>query len=491
MKAEAHSPNIASRVIPNTVALIGGEFVYHFVNFLAGILIARSLGSASYGQWSFIFVYLSFFEMVVKFGMDSILTRSVAQNPGEGPQILGNALLFRLFLTVLAIPGAIFFIKILGYPFSIQEGVFLAAFQLFLGIRSIFEIVFRVNLLMRYPALWNGMRALMNLLLVFWVADHHRSVSGFIYAYLASGFLGLTGLALFSRRFMPIGFRFDGHLMKTLVRESGPLVVSGYLTLLYYRLDVLMLSKMKGFSEVGYYSVATRLTESLTIVATSLMASFFPLLARAFRENRTEFEALVLKALKWLLLLGLPIAVGGSFVARELVVLFFGSEYVRSGVTLGILFWYTFFGFLSILFVNLLIVCGKQIVDTWISLFLVLANAGMNFWLIPRWSYNGAAAATVFVEILGSAAMGFFLTKHPAIRLSFPPWEVGRVLKTNVLFLIFLFGLKVFVQTSVLWFVLLAGSAYVFLLLIMKVVSFNDFKNYLFYKATAVSKVPT
>jgi O-antigen/teichoic acid export membrane protein len=489
MKAEAYSPSTASRVISNTVALIGGEFFYHFINFLTGILIARSLGSDSYGQWSFIFVYLSFFEMVVKFGMDSILTRWVAQNPGEGPQILGNALLFRFFLAMTAIPGAIFFVKILGYPLSIQEGVFLAAFQLFLGTRSLFEIVFRVNLLMMYPALWNGMRALVNLLLVFWMADHHRSVSGFIYAYLASGFLGLVGLALFSRRFMAIRFRFDGRLMKALIRESGPLVVSGYLTLLYYRLDVLMLSKMKGFSEVGYYSVATRLTESLTVIATSLMASFFPLLARAFRENRTEFESLVSKALKWLLLLGLPIALGGSFVARELIVLLFGTEYAPSGLTLGILLWYTFFGFLSILFVNLLIVCGRQIVDTWISLFLVLANAGMNFWLIPRWSYNGAAAATVLVEVLGSAAMGFYLTKHPVIRLSFPPWEIGRVIKTNVLFLIFLCGLKGFVQVPVLWFVLLAGGAYVLLLFIMKLVSFSDFRNNLFYKVPAVSKV--
>jgi len=472
MKAEASSPNVASRVINNTVALIGGEFFYHFVNFLAGILIARSLGSVSYGQWSFIFVYLSFFEMVVKFGMDSILTRRVAQNPKEGPQILGNALLFRLFLTILAIPGAIFFVKIVGYPFSVQEGVFLAAFQLFLGIRSIFEIVFRVNLLMIYPALWNGLRALINLSLVFWVAEHHPTVSRFIYVYLASGFLGLTGLALFSRRFMPIAFRLDGGVLRDLTKESMPLVISGYLTLLYYRIDVFMLLKMKGFSDVGYYSVATRLTEALTIVATSVMASFFPLLARAFKENRAEFEALISKALKGLLLLGLPIAVGGSFVADDLIVLLFGSEYVRSGITLGILFWYTFFGFLSILFVNLLIICGRQIVDTWISLFLVLANVGMNLWLIPRWSYNGAALATVLVEIFGSAAMFTYLAKHSTIRLSFSFAEIAPVLKANGIFLFLLFGLKILVQASALWFVLLGGCAYLLLLLRMKLVPF-------------------
>src|SRR3989338_3440485 len=68
------------RIAKNTFAIITGDFVYQLFSFAVGVLIARSLGGRRYGEWSFIFVFLSFFDMFIKFGFDSVLTREVARH---------------------------------------------------------------------------------------------------------------------------------------------------------------------------------------------------------------------------------------------------------------------------------------------------------------------------------------------------------------------------------------------------------------------------
>lgn len=478
MVSEGRSGKLTFRVINNTAASVGGDLLYHLVNFLAGILIARSLGNEGYGRFSFIFVYLSFFEIIVQFGLNSVLTRELAQDKERASQLLGNAILLRLALVGAVFPPALLLVKSLGYPLSVQQGVLLASFQLFLTLRSIYETIFRVNLLMIYPVLWNGVRALINLALVGAVASFFPRVWLFILVFLVSGLVGFVGLASFSRRFIRITFRPDWNLVTHLIKESAPLVISGYLTLLYCRIDVLMLSKMKGFSDVGYYSVATRLTEPLDMIASSLTISLLPLFSRAFKENRKDFEEFARKAFLGLSLVGLPLALGGTLVAQDLILFFFGSPYASSGTTLAILFWYNFFGFLSTLLVNLLMASGRQVMDSWFSLLLLLANVGMNLWLIPQFSFNGAAIATVITEVAGTALMFTYLSRHSAIRLPFPGKELVTALKVNVPFFLFLVFLNASLHLSLIPIVLVGILTYPLLLLALRAVSWAGLKNY-------------
>ena len=161
-----------------------------------------------------------------------------------------------------------------------------------------------------------------------------------------------------------------------------------------------------------------------------------------------------------------------------MILFFFGSSYAPSGTTLAILFWYNFFGFFSTLLVNLLIASGKQVFDAWVSLFLLLGNVAMNLLLIPRFSYNGAAIATVFTEIVGTCMMMIYLCKHPAIRLVFPMKETFTALKVNIPFLILLIFLKGFLGVSLVPFILLGISSYLVLVLALRAISWQALKNY-------------
>ena len=462
-----------SRILNNTVSVLGGDVVYHLINFVATTLVARSLGGERYGQFSFIYVYLSFFEALVQFGLNPLLTRELSRERPDAPKVLGNALILRSALVLCALPLATWIIRRLGYPLTVQEGVFLASFQLFLTLRPVYESIFKARLLMIYPAVWNAIRAFVNLAFIAVVAFRRPAIPYFILAYLASGILGFLGLALTSRKWIKVDFHPHAKIIRYLFRESLPLVLSAYLTLLYYRIDVMMLSVMRSFKEVGYYSVATRLSESLNMISGALLVSFFPLFSRAFKEDRSEFEAHVSQAFRWILLAGLPFVLGGVWVAKDLILLFFGSEYAPSGITLAILLGYTFFCFVGSLLANVLIACGKQIADMWISAFLVLLNIGINLFLIPFWSYNGAALATVMTEVVGVFIYFFYAAWNSDIRLRFPKREIALALKVNLPFLALLFLFRALGVGSV-GLILSGAAVYGALLFLFRIISWKQ-----------------
>lgn len=443
-------------------------------------MVARALGTEGFGQFSFIYVYVSFFEIFVQFGLNSILVRELAQNKAQAARILGNAILLRFALILAALPVALILIRGLGYPLSVRKGVYLACFQLFLTLRPIFDTVFRVNLQMATPLLWNTVRALLNLLLVATVASLHPALSWFIAAYLASSVAGFCGLVAFTRKSIPIDLRFDKKILSHLLHESLPLVASAYLTILYYRIDIVMLSLMKDFAAVGFYGAAIRIAETLTVISGSIFASFFPLLARAFKEDLDAFHRLTHQAFQGLLLIGMPIALGGTLVGRDLIPLFFGADFAPAGWTFVILCWHTFFCFLNGLLANILIGCGRQTVDVGISFCLVIVNIALNLCLIPPYSFHGAALATALTELAGMFAYFTFTLKDPHLKISLPKEELVTALKVNVPFFIFLSGLK-FLGTPSLLIVLGGIFAYAILLFLFKLISVNDVKNYLFF----------
>jgi len=300
------------------------------------------------------------------------------------------------------------------------------------------------------------------------------SLPFFILAYLASGSISLGGLAFSSQKRIAIDLRPDWKLLAHLIRESAPLVLSAYLTLLYYRIDVMMLSMMKTFRDVGYYSVAVRLTESLNILSNGLLISFFPLFSKAFAGNRIEFEILIAKAFRWMLLLGAPLLIGGVLAADDLIHLFFGAEYASSGITLKILLGYTFFCFVGMVLANVLIACRKQMADMWISASLVFLNIGLNWFWIPTFNYNGAAAATVVTEAVGVGIYFWYAMTQPAIRLTFPSREFLTTLKVNVLFAVLLFLIRRWVEMPVLIFILLGTVIYSGLLFLFGELSWKE-----------------
>ncbi len=441
MKASP-SGRLLYRVINNTGAYMTGDVFYRLVNFFSGVLVVRSLGREAFGYYSFIYVFLVFFETFIDFGLNNILVREAAQHPEDTPKLLGNAILLRLLLAAFSIPLAWVLVSRFDYPAPVRFGVILASFQLLLVFRSIFEVIFRLKLLMFWAAFWNGVRAVLNLLLVMAAFFLRPQIPTFILAALVSGFISMAGLAWFSLRFTRYSLKWDSAVLLRLLRECWPLAASNILTFICLRMDVMLLSKLRGFSDVGLYNAALRVTESLGIVAVSLMTSVYPLLSEAYLQDRAHFKKMIASSYRVLLLAGLPLAVGGLFTAKDLLVMLFGVSFASSGTTLAILLWYLIASFMGVFLVNVLYACRRQIVDVQITFLQMVVALFLNLILIPRFGFNGAAVATAAGGFFAVALMVSFLRRFLGIKISFWAREALTPLMINVVFFGLLFVLS-------------------------------------------------
>jgi O-antigen/teichoic acid export membrane protein len=154
----------------------------------------------------------------------------------------------------------------------------------------------------------------------------------------------------------------------------------------------------------GWYAAAYRLWEALGILPASLLAAMFPEMSRlsTSREGLQRLQRLFLSNSRAMAAGGLLLAVCGTWAAGLLVPLMYGSS-LDQGPTLAtfrILLWAIPAMFLYLLSGHTLYVLAQQRQVTAAMLVVALANGALNLFMIPRWSYTGAAAVALTSEWL-------------------------------------------------------------------------------------------
>jgi len=417
--------------------------------------------------------------MFANLGLDSILVRKVSTDPKRAPELLGNALLLKTILAVLSLPIAALLIKSLGYPLTVQQGVFLAAFQMLTVVRSIFVVPYRVKLRMMRPVIFNVLLSLTRLGLVAFILTKRPDIFTAIIIYLSTAYAEAILFALASRSYVALDLRPKFQIIKELIPETLPLLFSGYLTILYSRVDVFMISKIRDFVEVSYYSIPTRITEAVGMMAIAIMTSIYPVLSRTYANDRNKFNKVIRVSCQTLCLIYLPILITGSLFAREIITSLFTARYEASSLTFMLLLWFSLFGYLGALYANVLIACKKQHLDTYTSFFQLVTNIGLNLVLIPKYGYNGAAIATVITSIMGLAVTFLFCTFDPKIKAPIPINEIGSAMLLNGIYLALLFALKQWTNLPLLALMLGAMLLYILLLRLFKIFQFKQVKSHI------------
>jgi O-antigen/teichoic acid export membrane protein len=191
---------------------------------------------------------------------------------------------------------------------------------------------------------------------------------------------------------------------RTVLRESLPFAITGMVTILYSRMDLLVLARWQGDLAAGLYSAAYRVWEALGMIPSSALDALFPELSRvsAKDQDRTRLRALYRRGQMFVWLLVALVALPCFVLAPHLMALLYGrSADTASASTLFRVLLFAFpFTYLYLLNGHLLYAIGEQL---WVTRAMVAAtavNALLNVLVVPRWSYWGAAAVTLFSQIL-------------------------------------------------------------------------------------------
>jgi O-antigen/teichoic acid export membrane protein len=168
---------------------------------------------------------------------------------------------------------------------------------------------------------------------------------------------------------------------------------------IYSKIDIIMLEKMIGSVEVGYYSGATKFIYPFMFISSAFMTAIFPKLAK-HSEEKDKFRNIQNTALYYLGGLGIFLSISLYLGANSIFQLFFGDKYDNSIPIFKILVWFLAIVFLYGPISNSLVAKNRIKFLAYLNLIMIILNVVLNLILIPDYGAKGAAMTTIVCEIL-------------------------------------------------------------------------------------------
>jgi O-antigen/teichoic acid export membrane protein len=369
------------------------------LNLAIFVLIANALGANGLGQFVFAVTFAQAAGVFVDFGMHPILVREAVRGEAWG--------LFRTFSRLKLLLSLIVGAVALGVSAFLFGHRGREALGIALGLAAIFGLsylgllfsLFRARQEMAYEALFTFLHRLSYFALALAALTAWSTANGVLAAYAASGLLTAIVVQAFAVRRYAQRDSQPVPVDRALLGQILPLLLIDFSTLIYFRVDALLLRVLKGYTEVGVYSAAYRLFEALIIAPSVLAIAFFPRLVKdvtrpARRKNvRTYFM--------WFVLLGVLGA--GLFYALSgpIVHLLYGSreDYAASASIFRLLLVAFVIVCVNYPLTQIAVASGRQREYALGTVVAGLTNIGLNLVAIPRYGAMGAAAVTIATEL--------------------------------------------------------------------------------------------
>ena len=406
--------NIIKRVAQNTSVIILDNILDILCNFLISISLARYFGQNGFGKLSFLAIYLFFLSSVDNLWLRPILIRQMSIDEKRSAYIIGNGLLIKAAISVFAVILFWITIWLLNPPTEVIILAFFASLRLLLQpIFFCYETILQVKLKMVYSVVFSLFSKILTLGLIYVIVFYKGTLFHFYLLSFIPSLIFLLQIKHYSEKIIKPKFEFDFLLWRKIFKASWPLGLSALFIFIYNRLDQIMLFYFGGPDKVGLYSAATRLAESFTIIPVALMISALPLMSKYYEPASKGFENIYQLSFKYLLIFIVPTATYISIFSVNLTNFFYGNKFLSSALPLSILIWAEVFVFLGTVNQSILIASGRQRIDPIFTGASAIVNIILNLIFIPKYSFVGAAVASLISYSVGPM-LGYFI---PTTRL--------------------------------------------------------------------------
>jgi O-antigen/teichoic acid export membrane protein len=374
------------------------------------IIIARALGPEQYGAFVGATSLISVVAPFASLGAGNLLIKNVSRNRALFSEYWGNALFMILtsgaiLVALIVLASPIFLPKTI--PFLL---VFVAAITdlIFYRILDTAGQAFGSVLWLSRTAQLNILPSITRIIAAVALVSFFKHPNALIWTYfylVSTAICSLAGIYLVQRSL--------GRPKLALGRIKPEIVEGFYFSLglsaqtIYNDIDKTMLARLSTLEATGVYAAAYRLIDVAFVPVRSLLGAAY---AKFFQHGASGIKGSMVLAKRLTPLAGLyGIAAGiGLFYCAPIVQLAFGNEY--SG-TVEALRWLAPLPFLKAMHyfaADSLTGAGFQGVRSAMQISIAIFNISINLYLIPLYSYKGAAWASLLSD--GLLMLSLWLT---------------------------------------------------------------------------------
>ncbi len=385
--------------LTNTSWLVVEKIVTMILALIISVLMARSLGPENFGIITYIIALFTLISPLSALGLNAIVTKELVLDMPSSNRIMSTAIFYRVlggFLTLIAVfivlnSGVLTQVK--DYEWAV---ILLAVVNVFRAL-NVIDFWFQAKVISKYIAVTRLIVVCVFTVIKCILAYYDLSIDIFLKVIIFEYFfISIAFYAIYhykSGRFSIFDIDFSYGL--SLLKKSIWLILSGVASVIYLKIDQVMLAEMVSTSETGIYAVASRLSEVWYFFATILVSSYFPSLLKLKQTSQFDYLKKLQKLNDALFVCALLIAIFMYLFGELLIITLFGNEYAAAGIILAIHIWASIFVYMRALLSKWLIAENLFSFSLLTQGIGALVNVALNLYLIPLWGSVGAAVATV------------------------------------------------------------------------------------------------
>jgi O-antigen/teichoic acid export membrane protein len=423
--------DLSRPVARNLAVVFSGRAVALVLQFLAFAVAAAYLEPALLGIYTFAIALTALFRLLPAFSFDPIVTRELAQQPEQEPELVPNAAYLRLALSVVAYAALAATLVLGGYDNVRTEAGLIAGLALPMIALDTFRNSLGVRLRLGWSSIADVLEAAFALGGAIVIAATGAGVFAFLWLYVAAKALNGVVLLAAVARMADFAWRPKVGNWRGLLVAAAPLALATMLIALYFRIDMVVLARLKPAADVGQYGAAYRFLDALLLVPALVMAVLQPVIARSAVGDRSRLQRRYWRATQLMAVAGIGIAVLGVMTGpRALPALPGFEDYDGAGRALAVLSVAAALSFIGAVVQTTLIATHRQRQLLYVAGAALLVNIALNAALIPPYSYMGAAWATVITEV---AVLVFSFWAAYPLHLGLPVRGLGRALAAGAI----------------------------------------------------------
>lgn len=390
-----------------------------FISYLLTLYITNHYGATAYGTLTLLITIVAIFTLVPQFGMHDSLIRIVSELKilKRNNEIKMVAKMVLLFVFVV---GSVFAF-LLYISSNIISNNFLN--------KDISELIKLVSVLILSNALtvvmstfFQGLGKIKTFAIISFVLNSTIFLLLILFSNTVNTIYGLIVMAIISSivsfiivaiillvTFLKLKIdkekKTNKYSLKEILKISSPMLMTSSFLMVIYWSDVIMLGIYKSEADVGVYHVVQKLTTSTNFVLASVITVFAPKVTKLYVKNDIQrLAVLANQATKIIFFVSLPILVGLLSFSNFIMGLF-GDEFILGVPALILLTIAQFVNVSTGAVGELLNMTNYQKTKQKIVMTAAVVNIILNYILIPIYSINGAAIATMISIIFWNIAM--------------------------------------------------------------------------------------
>ena len=409
------------RYFANTGWMFFGQMFGLLLSFFIGVWVVRYLGPENYGVLSYALAFTVLFSFIANLGVDNILNRELVKFPEKRDELMGTAFRLKLIGGFIAFGVTVASVFIINpsslIKFLVMVYSFTFIFQSLNIVSTFFQSRVEAKKNVRAQILSSSFTSILKIIIML----SGLGVIWIMLAYTLDSLWIVVVLIVSYRRskFKTRNWKFNGALARQIFASSWLMMLTTASVLVYMKIDQVIIRHMLDERAVGLYSAAIKLSEVWYFIPGIICVSLFPAIINSKKTNQESYYSRLKNLFLLVLALSLIIAIIVSVLARPIVYILFGEDYLESVSVLRIYTWSIVGMFLGMVAGYYLLAENYMKIYFFSSFFVAVINIVLNVLLIPRMGINGAAVATVVSYSFLVLGLMFFRKTRRELRLIF------------------------------------------------------------------------